>query len=420
MEVRFLGGAGEVGRSALLVNDRLLLDFGVKTGTPTTYPLGLRSVAPESVVVSHAHLDHAGALPTLMSAPRQADRPDVHWTPPTDELARLLARDTLRLADGYDCPYTAEDVRRLTEASVHHDYREPFEAAGHRVELFDAGHVPGSAHVLVDEGPADTGGDTRLLYTADFNTEDQQLLAGTTARPDADAVAVESTYAFDERAPRAEIETGFTGRVRRTLRQGGTVVVPAFAVGRTQEMMAVCARADIDCYVDGMGTRVVDLFRRHGRFLRDPDVLDRAASNARVVDGRPGQRERIAEQSTVVITTSGMLQGGPAMTYVPAVRSNPANLVALSGYQVEDTPGRDLLETGSAEIDGRRMPVAAQVEAFDFSAHADRSGLLAFLDDYREATVLVNHGDRCEAFAADRREAGFDARAPDRGETVTV
>jgi len=411
MEVRFLGGAREVGRSAILVNERLLLDFGAKTGTPTTYPAELRSVDPEAVVVSHGHLDHVGALPTLMAA---GDRPAVHWTPPTDDLARTLARDTLDLhGDTYDCPFTREDVLRLTEVSEHHGYREPFEAAGHRVELFDAGHIPGSAHVLVDDG------DTRLLYTADFNTEDQALLSGTTARPEADAVVVESTYAFDDRPPREEIEAAFVAELRATLRRGGTVVVPAFAIGRTQEVLAVCAEAGIDCYVDGMGTRVTGTVRQYPEFV-DADALQRGAANARVVDGRPGQRERIAEQSTVVVTTSGMLQGGPAMTYVPAVRSNPTNLIALTGYQVEGTPGRDLLETGSAEIDGRRMPISARVELFDFSAHADRQGLLDFLAHYRDATVVVNHGDRCEEFAADRREAGFDARAPDRGETVTV
>ncbi len=414
MEVRFLGGAREVGRSAILVNDRLLLDFGAKNDTPTTWPLGLRSVDPEAVVVSHAHHDHVGALPTLMAGDA-ADRPPVHWTPPTDELARLLARDTLNLHENtYECPFTREDVLRLTEASVHHGYREPFEAAGHRVEFFDAGHIPGSAHVLVDDG------ETRLLYSGDFNTEDQATLPGSTARPDADAVVVESTYAFDEREPRERVEASFVTEVRETLRQGGTVVTPAFGIGRTQEVMAVCADHDIDCYVDGMGTRVTDLFRRHEGFLRDPDVLQRAASNARVVDGRPGQRERIARQSTVIVTTSGMLQGGPAMTYVPAVRSNPTNLVALTGYQVAGTPGRDLLETGSAELDGRRMPVAARAELFDFSAHADRSGLLDFLEPYRDATVVVNHGDRCAEFAADRRAAGVDAVAPERGETVEV
>jgi len=115
-----------------------------------------------------------------------------------------------------------------------------------------------------------------------------------------------------------------------------------------------------------------------------------------------------------------MLSGGPAMTYIPEIRRNPTNKVTLTGYQAEGTPGRELLETGSAEIDGRVMPVAAQVESYDFSAHADRDGLLAFLGSYRDTKVLVNHGDRCDEFAAELREDGYDAGAPEHGETVVV
>jgi putative mRNA 3-end processing factor len=115
-----------------------------------------------------------------------------------------------------------------------------------------------------------------------------------------------------------------------------------------------------------------------------------------------------------------MLSGGPAMTYVPAIREHPVNTIAMTGYQVEGTPGRDLLETGSAEIDGRVMPVAARTELFDFSAHADREGLLAFLDHYRDSEVLINHGDRCGEFAAELRADGYDATAPELGGTVTV
>ena len=413
MELEFLGGAREIGRSALLVDDRLLLDFGMDSGNPPSFPL--REPDPEAVIVSHGHLDHVGTIPALLSGDA---RPQIHWTPPTYDLAMVLARDTLKLHGGsYDCPFTEAELARLTQVSETHGYGESFEAAGYEITFFDAGHVPGSAHVLVDDG------ETRLLYTGDFHTEDQQLVAGTTARPEADVVVCESTYADTRRPPRAEIEREFVDSLEATLWEGGTVVVPAFAIGRTQEAMCLCAEADLECYVDGMGTRITELFSRprNQSFLRDPKRLRRAKGHARFVDGRDGQRRRIAEQNTVIITTSGMLHGGPAMTYVPAIRSNPANKIALTGYQVEGTPGRELLETGSATIDDRVMRVSAQVEQYDFSAHADRAGLEAFLEPYREqATVLVNHGDRCGWFAGDLREAGYDARAPELGETIVL
>jgi len=406
MELRFLGGAREVGRSAILVNDSLLLDYGVLTDTPPQYPVG--DVEPDAVVASHGHLDHVGAIPSLLSG---SSRPPIHWTPPTRELALTLARDTLKLHGGtLQCPFTENDVRRVTQVSETHGYRETFEAAGHEVTLFDAGHIPGSAHVLVDDG------ETRLFYTADFHTGDQRLVSGTTARPDADVVLCESTYSDVTHEDRAVVEERFVESVETTLWEGGTVVVPAFAIGRTQEMLLICDAYDIPCYVDGMGTDVTEMLRRHPEFVRDADALQRATSHARFVTGRDGQRKRIADQQTAIVTTSGMLSGGPAMTYVPAIRANPTNKVTMTGYQVEGTPGRELLETGSAEFDGRVLPVSARVEQYDFSAHADRGGILDVLDDYRDAEILVNHGDRCEAFAEELRAAGFDASAPALGD----
>jgi putative mRNA 3-end processing factor len=223
-----------------------------------------------------------------------------------------------------------------------------------------------------------------------------------------------------DREDRSGVETRFAESVRTTLREGGTAVVPAFAVGRTQEMLLVCAAHDIPCYVDGMGKQVTEMLRQYPAFVRDADALRRAKSHARFVTGRDGQRKRIADQKAAIVTTSGMLSGGPAMTYIPEIRSNPANAVVLTGYQVEGTPGRELLETGRAEIDGRVIPVAARVEQHDFSAHADRGGLRSLLGSYRDATVLVNHGDDCSGFAERLRGDGHDAAAPERGETVVV
>jgi putative mRNA 3-end processing factor len=409
MNVEFLGGAREVGRSAVLVDDTLLLDYGAKPTDPPAWPL---DCDPDAVVVSHGHLDHVGGVPTLLSG---RDPPDVHWTPPTAAFARILGRDTLKLHGGTPrCPFSENEVARLGECSVTHGYGEPFEATGYEVTFFDAGHIPGSAHVLVDDG------DTRLLYTGDFHTGEQRLVPPSTDRPDADAVVCESTYSDVSHDPREQVERRFAEAVRDTTVRGGTVVVPAFAIGRTQEVLLVCDAHGLSPYVDGMGVEVLDLLVDQPAYVRDADALRGARTNARAVTGRDGQRRRIAAENTVVVTTSGMLTGGPAMTYVPAVAGSPTNLVAFSGYQVQGTPGRELLETGSADLGGRRVTAAARREFFDFSAHADREGLRSFLSAYEDATVLVNHGDRCAAFAAELRADGYDASAPELGATVTL
>ncbi len=410
MDVQFLGGADEVGRSAILINDRLLLDYGTQTANPPQYPVG--NVDPDAIVVSHGHLDHVGSIPSLLSGTR---RPEIHWTPPTAELARILARDTLKLKGGtMQCPFTETHVARMSEVDSRHGFDEPFEAAGHEITFYNAGHIPGSAHVLVDDG------ETRLLYTADFHTDDTRLLSGTTARPDADVVICESTYANVSHENRQAVEQRFAETARTTMWEGGTVVVPAFAIGRTQELLMICEAHDLDCYVDGMGTRVLSMLRQYPEFVRDADALGRAARHAREVTGRDGQRKRIAAQNAVIVTTSGMLSGGPAMTYIPAIRTDPVNRISLTGYQVEGTPGRQLLETGRCELNGGIYPVSAKTDLFDFSAHADHAGLRSFLSSYEESTILVNHGDSCGAFAAELRADGITASAPALGETLEV
>ena len=414
MDVSFLGGAREVGRSAVLVDDSLLLDYGMLAGDPPQYPV--RTPEPDAVVVSHGHLDHVGAVPALLKGQR---RPDIHWTPPTGALTRLLAKDTLKLhGTSPRCPFTDEHVARLGEVEHRHGYDTPFAVeAGdttYEVTFFHAGHIPGSAHVLVDDG------ETRLLYTGDFHTDDQRLVAGTTARPDADVVICESTYSDVTHDDRGDVEHGFVQSVEETLWEGGTVVVPAFAIGRTQEMMLICDAHDIPCYVDGMGKEVTAMLQHHPEFIRDTDAFRRARSHARFVTGRNGQRKRITDQRAAIITTSGMLSGGPAMTYLPEIRSHPVNKVTMTGYQVDGTPGRNLIESGSVAIDGRVLPISASVEQYDFSAHADRNGLFAFLDSYQDSFVFINHGDRCEQFATELQTAGFEATAPEIGSVNTV
>ena len=412
MQLEFLGGAEEVGRSALYVDDSLLIDFGMKTASPPQWPLKLRSIEPDAVVVSHGHLDHVGALPTLLAG---ESRPPIHWTGPTHQFARRLARDTLKLHGGTpQCPFTETEVHRLSEVSVEHEYAVSFQAAGYEVTLFDAGHIPGSAHVLVDDG------ETRLLYTGDFHTGSQRLVDRSTDRPAADVVVCESTYSDVDHGARPAVERRFAQTVRETIHEGGSVVVPAFAIGRTQELLMVCAAHDITCYVDGMGKGLSRMLGGRSAFLAAPDAYQEAIGSARFVTGRDGQRRRIVRNNSVVVTTSGMLTGGPAMTYVPAISGHPKNRILFSGYQVAGTPGRELLDRGTAEIDGQLLTVAARSDRFDFSAHADRAGLLDYLAAYQDATVLVTHGDRCEAFAEELLAEGYRAAAPALGESVSV
>jgi len=410
MDLTFLGAAREVGRSAVLVEDSLLIDFGVKTGTPTLYPV--TSPSPEAVVVSHGHLDHVGALPTLMDG-----FPPVYGTPPTRELARTLGEDTLKLGTRR---FGREDLLRLSQAWEDRGYGEVF-APGtteYDVSFHDAGHIPGSASVLVDDG------EKRLLYTGDLNTTPTRLLEPAASPPPADTVVVESTYFDHGHTDREALERDFVDSVRETLYEGGDVIVPVFAIGRTQEILMVLEAHDVPCYVDGMGVDVMRTLRHHPDYVRDPDALKRAANHAREVD--PSRRRRALGDGRAIVTTSGMLSGGPAMTYLKEVYDNPANKICLTGYQVEGTPGRTLVDEGRAEIDGTVLPFSAQVEMHDFSAHADGDGLRGYLRDAADAgaeRIIAVHGDdhSCTSLAEwARDELGVEASAPEVGEEVDL
>lgn len=412
MRLTFLGGAREVGRSAVLVDDGLLVDFGVKTANPTLYPVTAPS--PDAVVVSHGHLDHVGALPTLMSG-----FPPVYGTPPTRELARTLCEDSLKLGTRR---FQREDLMRLSQAWEDRGYAERFVpgTTDKEVSLHHAGHIPGSASVLV----SGKGKDKQVLYTGDINTAETRLLEPAADPPPAGTVVVESTYFEHEHTDREVLERRFVDSVRETLYEGGDVIVPVFAIGRTQEILMVLEEHDVPCYVDGMGTDVMRTLRHHPEYVRDPDALKRAANHAREVD--PSRRERALGEGRAVVTTSGMLTGGPAMFYTKELYDDPANKICLTGYQVEGTPGRTALDEGRAEIDGSVLPLSAQVEMYDFSAHADGEGLRSYLRSAVDAgaeRVVAVHGDdhNCAALADWAEESlGVESEAPEVGEEVVV
>jgi len=407
----FLGGAREVGRSAVLVDDSLLVDFGVKTSNPTLYPVSSPSV--EAVVTSHGHLDHVGALPTLMH-----DFPRVYGTPPTRELARALVEDSLKLGTNR---FQREDLLRLTQTWEDRPYGSFETKAGgneYTVELHDAGHIPGSASVVVDDG------DERLLYTGDLNTTQTRLLEPAEHPPTADTVVVESTYFMESHRQRENVEEEFAQSIRETLYEGGDVIIPVFAIGRTQEVLMILEAHDIPCYVDGMGVDITRTLRHHPDYLRDADALKRAFNHAKIVE--PSRRDDVLGQGRAIVTTSGMLTGGPAMKYMKDIYDHPANKICLTGYQVEGTPGRDAVENGRAEIDGAMLPLSAQVELYNLSAHGDGDGLRGYVREaVEEGTerVLAVHGDEhaCESLTEwAREELGVEASAPEVGEELAL
>jgi putative mRNA 3-end processing factor len=388
-----------------------LLDYGIKPSDPPEYPQG--SPRPETVVISHGHLDHCGVVPNLMDI-----APTVLCTPPTKHLTKLLAEDTLEIAErGHMAPFDPHDMQLLMRQTKEMDYLDAYEKEDYTITLLDAGHIPGSALTYVEYG------DDTLLYTGDIKNSDQRLLKGSKVHyPDAKTLMIESTYFGRDHQDRVHLENQFIQSIRHTMDIGGSVIIPSFAIGRTQEILLILKEHGIRCYVDGMGTEVTDIFLGDPEYIRDSGRLRSAYGSATKV--QQGMRRSILREPSVVVTTAGMLNGGPVLSYLKQMHGDPKSKLILTGYQVEGTNGKNALLTRTVDVDGEMLPLNCQLEQYSFSAHSGDSELKAIVKhmcDKGTEHVFCVHGDNTLGFADwITKEIGVKAYAPKLGEEYIV
>lgn len=412
MELEFKGACREVGRSAVLVDEKIMMDYGVSPGENVKYPLN--GSRPQAVLLSHAHVDHSGAIPNLMDM-----EPDVFMTPPTFDLAHMLAKDTLKIAEreGEMPAYDSIELTKFAHNTKKIDTGIPFHTHGYDAQFFDAGHIPGAASIYLK----DKNG-MSLYYTGDINTSDTRLVSGAADFPDADILIAESTYYGDDHPPRREVEKAFIDSVTDTLDFGGTAIIPAFAIGRTQEILMLLDAHGIRAYVDGMGVQAYKIMSNHPDYIRNPTHLERAFDNATMVNGR--KREGIRLESAAIVTTAGMLNGGPVLYYINRLHRDPKSKIILTGYQVEGTNGRMAMDTGNIENDGAIQHLKPKIEQYDFSAHSGDRELKEMVKDFCDRgteQVFTMHGENCEGFADwIEEEIGVKSSAPLLGERFTV
>jgi len=413
-----LGATREVGRNAIVVmteKTKILLDYGVLVNHEPGFPMHIAPKEVDAVVMTHGHLDHSGAIPIF----HIQEKKPVYGTRLTFELAQLLISDFIHLS-GYYLPYEYIELRSMMRSYVPMDYREKRTIGDIQLQLLDAGHLPGSAQALVE-----TGG-KRLLYTSDYNAVDTRLLTGADQNyGPIDAMIIESTYADEDHPNRLALEKEFVEKVIDVVENGGTVLIPAFSVGRSQEIACVLAAYHFEypITVDGMTRETNRIMMNFTSFLRDPRLFIDAVHSANTVESWRDRR-LATNKPGVVISPAGMLKGGPAAFYVQKLGKKRRNAVFLVSYQIPGTPGRELLEKGTCVIDGKMRKIKARVEHFDFSSHSGASQLQETVKNVEgNPKVYVIHGaeGNCERLAKwIREETGLEAEAPRPGDTFTI
>ncbi|MFX0168004.1 MAG: MBL fold metallo-hydrolase [Candidatus Hodarchaeota archaeon] len=434
-KVTFLGGCHTVGASSVLVEHagaRVVMDYGTAFNGTRRVPLPIATHNLTSVL-SHAHLDHSGSLPLIAGS--QTHSVPMYSTTLTKKLVQLLLADMLRIG-GNALAFEKPEVQNLLQNTETVGYEKPIQVHPKmRVTLLDAGHIPGSASILV-ETEANGGGAARILYTGDLNTRNTQLVNGA-ANPrrlgELDLVIIESTYALEHHPSRKETEKTFIEATRTTLEEGGTVLVPAFAVGRSQEIMMVINRyrhrgLNYPIFVDGMARKVTRVMLENTKGFSGGNGLTKVAEQA-VFIRNESDREAATQEPAIIIAPAGMLKGGSAQHYLQRIAADARSSVFLVGKQLPGTPGAELLENQRITLNsGKKKPVTlkvkAKVNSFNFSCHVDRTDILNFVKRVQgNPKILTMHGQRaaCENLAKTlRTRFGYDAIAATCGEMLKL
>jgi metallo-beta-lactamase family protein len=460
MDITFLGAAREVTGSCHLLRvggSTVALDFGMFQGKRTdahaknvAMPFDVHDLT--AVVLSHAHIDHSGRLPMLA---RHEYTGPIYATPATHDLCAIMLSDSAHIQEkdaeflrrhgrpAADPLYDMRDAATVVGQMICIPYEHSFDVApGIRATFVEAGHILGSASVVLDctEGSVTK----RLVFSADVGRWGLPIIRDPKPPQGADAVIMESTYGNRDHTPVSEMPDRLAQIIRETAAKGGRVIIPAFAVGRTQELLydlhrLVRAKAipPIPIVIDSpLATAATSVF------ASNPDAYDHSEELVNAVDDLFGfdrvefTRDVNASKALngrlepmIVIAASGMAEAGRILHHLAHGAPDPRNTILIVGFQAEHTLGRRIVEKRDMlKIYGEEVPLRARVEILNgYSAHADRGELHRWLTAVRSSSkakfpVHLVHGEpeAQDALAATLRDEGYTVTTPDRGTTVPL
>lgn len=416
-------GAGrEIGRSCFVLNadgERILMDYGVKfqPGMPSEYPTPLEGKI-DANILSHAHMDHSGFWPELyvkQNAPS-------YMTSPTQDLSKMLWMDALKIADqdGKEHAFSPNEVLRA-EKSVHAmQYNRPLDITPNtRLEFVDAGHIAGAAMVKLNVK------EKTFVYSGDFMLPPTRLHNGADIKSlgKVDYLLMESTYGNRMHPDREKVEKDFMQKINDTIDNGGHAVVAAFAVGRTQEILDVMFDHGVNApvFLDGMSRKATEIYHQYPQFNSKPKTVRRMLEQLNMVR-HPGHRKAALKEPSVIVTTAGMIEGGPVMHYLNHLHADERSSLLMTGFQVPGTKGRKLLETGKIELEVGEVAPKMSIQRFDFSAHSGRDSLLKTIKTLSPEQLILIHGDKqiSTDFNDELKAQGYNVSNPATGDTVQL
>ncbi|MCD4841425.1 MAG: beta-CASP ribonuclease aCPSF1 [Methanosarcinales archaeon] len=456
VRVTALGGCREVGRSCFMLSTpetKVLIDCGVNVGSDdnATPYLYIPEVSPisqiDAVVLTHAHLDHSGLIPLLYKYGYEGP---VYCTPPTRDLMALLQLDFIDVAakEGKTIPYESSMIRETLKHTITLNYGDVTDIAPDmKLTLHNAGHILGSSVVHFHVGD----GLYNIAFTGDHKYEKTRLFdPAVNSFPRIETIITESTYggSKDMQPSRKEAENRLKDIVKETIARGGTVLIPAFAVGRSQEVMLVLEEIirkgfiddNIPVYLDGMIWEATAIHTTYPEYLNGElkNLIFHKGMNPFLadcfeqVDSVEKRKDILTNpRPGVILATSGMLNGGPIMEYLRAYGPDEKNALVFVGYQAEGTMGRRL-QKGWSEVpvynNGKSdiIKINLQVQTVDgFSGHSDRRQLMDYIKKMkpRPEHILTEHGDEkcCLDLASSiYRKYRIETRAPMNLETIRL
>jgi uncharacterized protein len=423
-----LGGVKQVGRSCFIVMTReskIMLDCGINPGEASglnAYPridwFNFNLDELDAVIISHAHIDHQGFLPTLF---KFGYKGPIYCTEPTLPLMNLLQMDSVKISksNGTYLPYESRDVNEVIKHCITLPYGKPTDISPDiTISLNNAGHIMGSATVHLN-----ISGAHNILYSGDYKYARTQLLdSALSIYPRVETLITESTYGntVDIMPDQTVVYRNFTDTINRTLTEGGKVLIPVPAVGRAQEIMLVIDKEMregrlIECpiYIEGMISEASAIHMSYAHYL-GYDVRKSVSQGINpfqseyftVINGH-GKRDEVFsdENAAIIMATSGMLEGGPSVEYFKEIAPSPNNKILFVSYQINGTLGRRVLDGTMNEVSMldkngkvKVVPVRCQTQKMDgFSGHSDFNQIMSFVAKTRPKRVLVNHGERSKS-----------------------